>query len=159
MAFDQKTRNLLQRTVSACRKLLDEEFAAQRRGTYGINDDGTAAPLETLAHLPDEEMQVAKLLRDRLDHLAAGLTAQGKKDGDARKEAVGRLTREQAFTVLNRLAALRMAEGREIVLECVRHGLQSEGFQLFQQSAGRLPASDCVANAEPSPAAISNGSG
>ncbi|MCX6876553.1 MAG: SAM-dependent methyltransferase [Verrucomicrobia bacterium] len=136
MPFDQKTRNLLQRTVTACRKLLDEEFAAQRRGTYGINDDGTAAPLATLAHLPDEDMQVAQLLRDRLDHLVAGLVGQGKNEADARKEAVGRLTREQAFTVLNRLAALRMAEERGIVLECVRHGLQSEGFLLFQQSAG-----------------------
>jgi hypothetical protein len=136
MAFDQKTRNLLQRTVSACRKILDEEFAAQRREIFGINDDGSVAPFETLAHLPDEEMQVARLLRDRLDHLSAGLTAQGKKESDARKESVGRITREQAFTVLNRLAALRMAEEREIVLECVRHGLQSEGFQLFQQTAG-----------------------
>jgi hypothetical protein len=47
MSFDQKTRNLLQRTVSACRKILDEEFAAQRRGTYGINDDGTGEHFAT----------------------------------------------------------------------------------------------------------------
>jgi|GEM_PF-6905588 len=47
MSFDQKTRNLLQRTVSACRKILDEEFAAQRRGTYGINDDGTGGHFAT----------------------------------------------------------------------------------------------------------------
>jgi hypothetical protein len=136
MPFDQKTRNLLQRTVSACRKILDEEFAAQRREIYGINDDGTAAPLDLLGHLPDEDMQTARLLRDRLGHLVAGLTAHGKKEADARKEAVGRLTREQAFTVLNRLAALRMAEEREIVLECVRQGMSSEGFGLFLQSAG-----------------------
>jgi hypothetical protein len=136
MSFDQKTRNLLQRTVSACRKILDEEFAAQRREIYGINDDGTAAPLETLAHLPDEDMQVARLLRDRLQHLSAGLTAHGKKEAEARRESVARLTREQAFTVLNRLAALRMAEEREIVLECVRQGMASEGFLLFQQTAG-----------------------
>lgn len=136
MPFDQKTRNLLQRTVSACRGILDAEFAAQRRSLYGINDDGTTAPLETLAHLPDEDMQVAKLLRDRLHHLTAGLVAQGKKESDAREESVKRLTREQAFTVLNRLAALRMAEEREIVLECVRRGMASEGFELFLQSAG-----------------------
>ena len=136
MAFDQKTRNLLQRTVSACRNLLDAEFAAQRRSIFGINDDGTAAPLETLSHLPDEDMQTARLLRDRLDHIVSGLVSQGKKEAEARKEAVGRVTREQAFTVLNRLAALRMAEEREIVLECVRQGMASEGFELFQQTAG-----------------------
>jgi hypothetical protein len=136
MAFDQKTRNLLQRTVSSCRNLLDAEFAAQRRSIFGINDDGTAAPLETLSHLSDEDMQTARLLRDRLDQLFAGLVSQGKKEAEARKEAVGRVTREQAFTVLNRLAALRMSEEREIVLECVRQGTASEGFQLFMQSAG-----------------------
>jgi hypothetical protein len=136
MAFDQQTRNLLQRTVSACRNLLDAEFAAQRRSIFGINDDGTAAPLETLSHLSDEDMQTAKLLRDRLDHLVAGLVSQGKKEAEARKEAVGRVTREQAFTVLNRLAALRMSEEREIVLECVRQGTASEGFALFMQTAG-----------------------
>ena len=144
MPFDQKTRNLLQRTVAACRDRLAGkwdnpaagEFPRQLQQVYGINPDGTAAPLEKLGHLADEDMQVARLLRDRLDHLAAGLVAQGKKEAEARKEAVGRLTREQAFTVLNRLAALRMAEERGIVLECVRHGLQSEGFQLFEQSAG-----------------------
>ncbi len=136
MAFDQKTRNLLQRTVSACRNLLDAEFAAQRRSIFAINDDGTAAPLETLGHLSDEDMQTAKLLRDRLDHLVAGLVSQGKKEAEARKEAVARVTREQAFTVLNRLAALRMSEEREIVLECVRQGTASEGFQLFMQTAG-----------------------
>jgi hypothetical protein len=136
MSFDQKTRNLLQRTVSACRKILDEEFALQRRSIYGINDDGTVAPLELLAHLPDEDMQTARLLRDRLEHLVTGLIGQGKKEAQARQEAVGRLTRELAFTVLNRLSALRMAEERGIVLECVRQGLQSEGFLLFQQSSG-----------------------
>jgi hypothetical protein len=136
MPFDQSTRNLLQRTVSACRTHLDTEFAAQRRSIYGINDDGTVAPWETLSHLSDEDTQIAHLLRDRLDHLVAGLESQGKKPAEARQEAVGRLTREQAFTVLNRLAALRMAEEREIVLECVRKGTASEGFELFMQTAG-----------------------
>jgi hypothetical protein len=144
MAFDQKTRNLLQRTVSACRNALAGtwdnpnlgEFPRQLQQIHGINPDGTAAPLESLAHLPDEDMQVACLLRERLDHLAAGLMAQGKKEAEARREAVGRLSREQAFTVLNRLAALRMAEERGIVLECVRGGLNSEGFELFLQTAG-----------------------
>ncbi|MGL5018979.1 MAG: hypothetical protein ACRDBP_12660, partial [Luteolibacter sp.] len=46
-----------------------------------------------------------------------------------------RITAEHGCQI-NRLAALRMAEERGIVLECVRHGLQSEGFLLFQQSAG-----------------------
>jgi hypothetical protein len=39
-----------------------------------------------------------------------------------------RLLLEQAYTFLNRLTALRLAEEREIVLECLRRGPQSEGY-------------------------------
>ncbi|MFC7670894.1 hypothetical protein ACFQT0_28520 [Hymenobacter humi] len=43
-----------------------------------------------------------------------------------------RLLLEQAYTFLNRLTALRLAEEREIVMECLRRGQQSEGFvELF----------------------------
>lgn len=71
-------------------RILDEEFALQRRSIYGINDDGTAAPLELLAHLPDEDMQTARLLRDRLEHLVSGLTGQGRRAWTpARKPSVG----------------------------------------------------------------------
>lgn len=144
MPFDQPTRNLLQRTVSRCRDILagrwdspaDGEFFKQLQEIYGISPDGTAAPLEVLEHLSDEDLETARVLREILDHYTSGLVATGKKPAEARREAVLRLAREQAFTVLNRLAALRMAEERGIVLECVRQGLQSEGFQLFQQSAG-----------------------
>jgi len=144
MPFDQATRNLLQRTVSRCRDILagrwdspaDGEFFKQLQEIYGISPDGTAAPLEVLEHLSDEDLETARVLREILEHYTSGLVATGKKTAEARREAVLRLAREQAFTVLNRLAALRMAEERGIVLECVRQGLQSEGFQLFQQSAG-----------------------
>ena len=44
--------------------------------------------------------------------------------------------REQAYTVLNRLAALRMAEARGQVIECVARGHQSRGFQLYAHLAG-----------------------
>jgi hypothetical protein len=144
MAFDQATRNLLQRTVAACRNVLagrwdhpeEGEFSQQLQQIYGINPDGTVAPLSAIAHLSDEEFEIARVLRQTLDHYAASLTAQGKTSPEARAESVSRILREQAFTVLNRLAALRLAEERGLVLECVRRGTQSEGFLLFQQSAG-----------------------
>ncbi|MEO2177634.1 MAG: SAM-dependent methyltransferase, partial [bacterium] len=50
--------------------------------------------------------------------------------------ALDRIVREQAFTVLNRLAALRMAEAREFVVESISQGYQSKGFQLYQRIAG-----------------------
>ena len=44
--------------------------------------------------------------------------------------------REQAFTVLNRLAALRMAEARGFLLESIAKGYNSKGFQLYKQLVG-----------------------
>ena len=46
------------------------------------------------------------------------------------------MSREQAFTILNRLAALRMAEARGLLIESVGNGYQAKGFQLYARLAG-----------------------
>jgi hypothetical protein len=136
MAFDQKTRNLLQRTVTACRRALDREFTAQLQELYGIQPDGTITPCAALDHLGDEELEVARLLRERVNHLEGGVATETFARTTAKPAHIARVIREQAFTVLNRLAALRLCEERGLVLECVRKGTNSEGFQLFMSSAG-----------------------
>ena len=133
MAFDTATRNELQKRIGRVRDLLIEEFTAQCQTHYGIQPDGSALAPAKLAHRPDEEQTRARLLRDRLDHLAAGLSGPQR-----RAEAAGRMVREQAFTLLNRLCALRMCEERDLVLECVRHGSASKGFKLFETTASAL---------------------
>ncbi len=75
---------------------------------------------------------VASLLRERIDHLAVGQSSDKK----VAREAIDRVIREQAFTVLNRLAALRMCEERGIVQECIRGGFQSRGFQVYSTTVG-----------------------
>jgi hypothetical protein len=136
MAFDQKTRNLLQRTITACRRVFDREFTAQLQELYGIQPDGKLTQCEMLDHLADEELEVARLLRSRLNHLEGGEPSEAFTRTQAKPENVARVIREQAFTVLNRLAALRLCEERGLVLECVRQGVNSEGFQLFMTTAG-----------------------
>lgn len=133
MAFDTATRNELQKLVGRVRDLLVKEFTAQCQTLYGIQPDGTALALEKLSHRPEDEQTLARLLRDRIDHLAAGLSGSKR-----RAEAFDRLVREQAFTVLNRLCALRMCEERGLVQECVRQGMGSKGFQVFEKSAASL---------------------
>lgn len=133
MAFDTATRNELQKLVGRVRDLLVKEFTAQCQTLYGIQPDGTALDLKQLGHRPEDEQIVADLLRKRIDHLAAGLSGSKR-----RAEAFDRLVREQAFTVLNRLCALRMCEERGLVQECVRQGMGSKGFQVFEKSAAAL---------------------
>lgn len=133
MAFDDKTRNRLQKLVSDCRSLLSAEFAIQVQQTYGLDpNSGELAPLDRLAHLSDRERHTAQLLRDTLAHYLAG----DEDDKAHRIAAIDRIIREQAFTVLNRLAALLMMEARGLLLPAVSRGQQSQAFELYKMIAG-----------------------
>jgi hypothetical protein len=131
MAFDQNTRNRLQRFVSDARALLTEEFTRQLQHEYGmIPDTGEVTELATLTHLDDMRRETWRLLSDTLSHYLATSPSGGQK------EALERIVREQAFTVLNRLAALRMMEARGFLIESISKSYQSRGFQLYQRLAG-----------------------
>ncbi len=132
MAFDKSTRNRLASFVGTARNLLAGEFTQQFQSLYGISDKGIITSLEQLRHLDHAGLGTAMLLRERIDYLVRS----HPEDKDGTKGAVDRLAREQAFTVLNRLAAVRMAEKRDLVVESVGKGYQSKGFQVFEQVAG-----------------------
>ena len=130
MAFDQTTRNRLQRFVNDARRVLEEEFTRQLQNDYGMDPNaGTVAELASLRHINDAQRETARILRDTLAHYSAG--------GDMNaSQGLDRIVREQAFTVLNRLAALRMAEARGLLVESVGNGFQAKGFQLYARLVG-----------------------
>ena len=133
MAFDKDTRNLLAKTVAACRRRLIEDVSDQLRGVFGLHPDGTVLSLDELTHLSPDQISAALRLRDLLDHYTIGAAG---KEWDRRKTAYERMTLEISFTVLNRLAALRLCEDRGLVIECVRKGTTSAGFQMFERISG-----------------------
>ncbi len=134
MPFDQPTRNRLARFVADARSLLSEEFTRQLQHEYGMDPgSGDVAELTKLGHLDDARRETARILRATLAHYLAGAAKADKK---ARQETLQRIVREQAYTVLNRLAALRMAEARGLLIESVGRGYQSRGFQLYAHLAG-----------------------
>ncbi|RZZ86067.1 BREX-1 system adenine-specific DNA-methyltransferase PglX [Pseudoxanthomonas winnipegensis] len=130
MAFDQTTRNRLQRFVNDARRVLEEEFTRQLQNDYGMDPNaGSVAELASLRHINDAQRETARILRDTLAHY----TASGDMNA---MQGLDRIVREQAFTVLNRLAALRMAEARGLLVESVGNGFQAKGFQLYARLAG-----------------------
>lgn len=130
MAFDTPTRNRLQRFVNDARRGLEEEFTRQLQNDYGLDpNSGAVTPLDNLRHLNDAQRETARILRDTLAHYRASENADERTGLD-------RIVREQAFTVLNRLAALRMAEARGLMIESVGNGYQAKGFQLYARLAG-----------------------
>jgi len=133
MSFDKDTRNLLAKTVAACRRRLAGDVTDQLRGVFGLHPDGVVLPLEKLTHLSPDQHAAARRLRDLLDHYTDGAAG---KDSDRRKAAYERMVLEISFTALNRLAALRLCEERGLVVECVRKGTGSAGFQMFERISG-----------------------
>lgn len=130
MAFDQITRNRLQRFVNDARRVLEEEFTRQLQNDYGMDPiTGAIAALASLKHINDAQRETARILRDTLAHY----TASGEMNAS---QGLDRIVREQAFTVLNRLAALRMAEARGLLVESVGNGFQAKGFQLYARLSG-----------------------
>jgi hypothetical protein len=136
MAFDDKTRGRLQKLVTACRGLLTDEFRIQVQQTYGLDPNtGDVTPLERLMHLSAAERETADLLRQTLAHY---LASESLADSAAeRMPVIDRIVREQAFTVLNRLAALLMMEARGVLPRpAVGSGQQSPAFELYKMVAG-----------------------
>jgi hypothetical protein len=134
MPFDDSTRGRLQSFVGAARDLLAEEFAWQLQQTYGMDPaSGEVAGLDRLVDLDDQRLETARILREIMRHYLSALANPSPQD---RRHALERVSREQAFTVLNRLAALRLMEARSILLESIAGGYQSKAFQLYQRVAG-----------------------
>jgi hypothetical protein len=92
------------------RVLLIEEFARKLQQDYGLDPStGEVAALDNLGHPDDRRLETARILREILAHYLAADRATGAAD---RRTVLDRIVREQAFTILNRLAALRMMEAR-----------------------------------------------
>lgn len=134
MPFDQPTRNRLARFVADARALLTQEFTRQLQNDFGLDPErGAVTELTRLGHLDEQRLETARILRATLVHYSAGTP---KPTAKSRQEALERIVREQAFTVLNRLAALRMAEARGLLIESIGQGYRSRGFQLYARLAG-----------------------
>ncbi|MEK8089209.1 BREX-1 system adenine-specific DNA-methyltransferase PglX [Thermithiobacillus plumbiphilus] len=130
MAFDQTTRKRLSDFVNEARRTLEEEFTRQLQNDYGLDPVlGAVTAIDSLRHLNDAQRETARILRDTLAHYCAAEHVETQAGLD-------RIVREQAFTVLNRLAALRMAEARGLLIESVGNGYQAKGFQLYARLAG-----------------------
>ena len=99
--LDDAQRSKLERLIIRARMLLENDFAAQAEGRFGIHLDGT---IEAEAALPD--IVTDKITRSDLEQIVTHLRTLGEDPAGA----VARLLREAAFTHVNRLIAIRVAE-------------------------------------------------
>ena len=136
--MEQELRNALRRHVNQLRDLLEESAHEQLESMYGILPNGSMLPADQVPPLV-----ASPELRRRRDEIEAAIRHEKEnirgEDRDA--AAVEKFARESAFTLLNRLAALKLMERRKLVPECVARGPESEGFRLFKEIAPMLAQS------------------
>lgn len=131
MPLERSDRNLLANAVTAARRLLVDDIVQQLKETYGIHEDETV-PMERLGHLTPDQQDSAAALRELVEHHAAAIPG---KAGERRRGGYARTILEIAFTTLNRFAAIRMCEERELIAPSLREGLSSDGYRLFESLA------------------------
>jgi len=129
-ALDQAARTALERFVQRARGLLEEDLAREAEGRFGIHAaDGQVEDEEGL-HLDPAGVGVRRDVVEILDFL--------RREEPTGAEAVGRLIREAAFTHLNRLVAIRIAEAIQLLPESLARGSASTGFKELLEVAPLL---------------------
>ena len=121
--MDKDIRNILRNTVTKCRQLLEEAIGELLEGQFGIHASGKVEDASGMTHLSAEDQQYREQTLVHLEHI--------KASGLKPKDAVAQLTRETAFTHLNRLCAFKMMEKRDLIREAVSRGIKSQGFLFY----------------------------
>lgn len=142
MVLSKESREAIARAVQRLRALFEEEFSQQAAGRFGLHTeprllepeqedtashDNPEAPVDrwvepniALSLTPSQAAQ-----RRDLVGAVQYLQAEGMDGG----KAVGRVIREAAFTTVNRLLAVRVAEAVGVLPEALSRGRLSAGYR------------------------------
>ena len=135
MTLDKSARDAIGRAVARLRALFEEEFRQQAIGRFGFHvearessgGDGLPAALE---HHVEPLMALSLTSRELYQRSElVGVLEYLVREGAAGGEAVERLIREAAFTAVNRLLAVRVAEATGVLPEALSRGRQSAGYR------------------------------
>jgi len=135
-------RAALARAVAKARRVLvgdrkkkeTGDIGKQLEGVFGFDRrTGVPVPMERMVLRPWQRGR-AEMLRAWHLHLTSG--AAGAGEAERARAAYDQMRYELGYTALHRLAALRMAEERRIVQECVGRGRESDAFRMYLQVEG-----------------------
>jgi hypothetical protein len=129
--LDASSRDALERAILKGRQILEDDLADTAAGRFGIYADGTR-DLEDMLRLSPSELRERHEVVDIVDHLC--------REGDNARGAVRRLIREAAFTHLNRLVAIRVAEAIGLLPPSLAQARASQGFRDLLEVAPSLAA-------------------
>mgnify|MGYP001406215664 FL=1 len=132
-ALSAEGRSVLESLVQDARVWVEDDLAETLEGRFGIHSSGRVEAVESLA------LSVAGLaVRSDL----VGVVEFLRSEGDSESGSVERLVREAAFTHVNRLVAVRVAEAVGLLPETVGGGLGSQGFRDFSELAPTVASNE-----------------
>ena len=132
-ALSSEQRSVLETLIQRARVLIEEDLIDSLEGHFGIHKDGHIEDTDALA-LASSGMATRSDLIEVLDFL--------RSEGETTAGSTERLVRETAFTHLNRLIAVRIAEAVGILPETMTRGLSSTGFRDFTELAPGVAATE-----------------
>lgn len=135
----QDLRNTLRRAVGELRSVLMDSVRGQLESTFGIlPEKGVVLPQEQVPPLQNPETRRRRQeILDAIRHEEAQLTGKNRTE-----RAMEIFSLEAAFTLLNRLAGLKVMEYRDLVPECVSRDTNSQGYRIFKDVAPAVVRSE-----------------
>ena len=132
-ALSAEQRASLEGLVQGARRSIEDDLLRALIGRFGVHPDGRIEDENSLS-LSNTETAVRRDLIEIVEFL--------RLEGEDDQASVARLTREAAFTHLNRLIAVRVAESVGLLAEAMGNGLASAGFRDFSELVPTVAATE-----------------
>jgi len=129
-ALDQQARTALEQFVQRSRRLLEDDIAHEAEGRFGIHVADGQVENEDALHLDPTGLAARRDIVEILEFL--------RREEGSGTDAIARLIRETAFTHLNRIVAIRIAEAIGLLPESLARGPSSTGFKELLEVAPLL---------------------
>ncbi|MBX7132280.1 MAG: BREX-1 system adenine-specific DNA-methyltransferase PglX [Fimbriimonadaceae bacterium] len=130
LALDHEARSALDQFIQRARRLLEDDLAREAEGRFGIHIQDGQIEDEDGLHLDPTGLAARRDITEVLEYL--------RREEGSGVEAAARLIREAAFTHLNRLIAIRIAESIDLLPESLAKGPASEGYRQLVEVAPLL---------------------
>jgi len=134
--MDKTLRDKIKSMVLKVKEILENEITRILESKYGFYRDGKIIELNQLKNLCVEEILIRKEIDAHYEYY---------KGSEINKEDIFRkIVRNNAYTILNRLAALRFMDENKIIQESVTEGTNSKAFTLFKKTCAQLAIDDNI---------------
>ncbi len=132
--MEKSLRDKIKLMVLKSKEILEEEITRILEGKYGIHKDGKIENIDDLKELSFDDISFRKEIEIKFFYLVDG--------GFGKRESFNKIVREVAYTILNRLAALRFMDENNITQESIKGSLNSKGFSLFKKTCNQLTSQE-----------------